>query len=130
MATGTDPDGHDLKRMEEGMTHSIPDRAHLLTIDETCEALGIGRSKAYQLLMSGELASIKIGSRRLVAVTTIADYIERRLGSADRVRQMTRDVIEDLIEAGELRSVTLDNALFVSVDSLDALTHPVAAAVS
>ena len=105
------------------MTHPIPDRAHLLTIDEACEAMGIGRTKTYELLMSGALASIKIGSRRLIAVTTIADYIEQRLPTAPETGSMSREVIQDLIKAGDLRSVTLDNSLFVSVDSLDAIAR-------
>ncbi len=57
----------------------IPDRAHLLTIAEACQALGIGRTKTYELVMSGALASVKIGSRRLIAVSTIAEYIEHCL---------------------------------------------------
>lgn len=105
------------------MTHPLPDSAHLLTIDEAREALGIGRTKTYELVMSGALASIKIGSRRLIAVTTIADYIEHQLHAVEVGRAVTRDVIEDLIRAGELRSVTLDNSLFVSVDSLDSLAR-------
>ena len=105
------------------MAHPIPDSAHLLTIDEACEALGIGRTKTYELVMSGELASIKIGSRRLIAVTTIARYIETQLHIEAEAHPLTREFIETLIKAGELQSVTLDNRVFVSVDSLDAHTR-------
>lgn len=101
------------------MTHPIPDRAHLLTIDEACEAMGIGRTKTYELVMNGEIGSVKIGSRRLIAVTTIVEYIQRCLRSEAAAHPMSRKVIEDLVKAGELRSVTLDDSLFVSVDSLD-----------
>jgi len=102
------------------MNLPIPDRAHLLTIDEACQALGIGRTKTYELVMSGVLASVKIGSRRLVAVTTIAQYIEQCLQAAAAAHPLSREVIEDLVKAGELRSVTLNDSTFVSVDSLDA----------
>ena len=112
------------------MNLPIPDRAHLLTIDEACQALGIGRTKTYELVMSGALASVKIGSRRLIAVTTIAEYIERCLHTETAAHPMSRTVIEDLVKAGELRSVTLDNSLFVSVDSLDAIARGTAAAAS
>lgn len=112
------------------MTYPVPDRAHLLTIDETCEALGIGRSKTYQLLMSGELASIKIGSRRLVAVTSIASYIHDQLHVDETAHPMTRAVVEDLIQAGELRSIALGDHLFVSVESLDAYARNHAEGVS
>jgi len=105
------------------MTNSIPDRAHLLTIEEACQALGIGRSKTYQLLTSGELASIKIGSRRLVAVTSITEYIRQQLHADDGSRLPTADLIEDLIALGELHSVTLGDHLFVSVESLNAYSR-------
>ncbi len=102
------------------MTHPVPDRAQLLTIEEARQALGIGRSKIYELLMSGDLASIKIGSRRLIAVTSIAAYIREQLCAEAAAHPMTRDLIEDLVQAGELRSITLGDSLFISVDSLDA----------
>jgi excisionase family DNA binding protein len=105
------------------MNLPLPDRAHLLTIDEACQALGIGRTKTYELVMSGALASVKIGSRRLIAVTSIAEYIEHCLHTAAPAHPMSRAIIEDLVRAGELRSVTLDNSLFVSVDSLDTYAH-------
>lgn len=108
----------------------IPDRAHLLTIAEACQALGIGRTKTYELVMSGTLASVKIGSRRLIAVSTIAEYIEHCLHTEPAAHPMTREIIEDLVKAGELRTVTLDNALFVSVDSLDAIARGTAEAAS
>lgn len=101
------------------MTHPIPDRAHLLTIDEACEALSIGRSKIYELITGGALASIKIGSRRLIAVSSIADYIRTQLATEEVAHPLTRDLIDDLIEAGELQSITLGEYVFVSVDSLD-----------
>jgi excisionase family DNA binding protein len=101
------------------MTHPIPDRAHLLTIDEACEALGIGRTKTYELVMSGGLASIKIGSRRLIAVSSIAAYISDQLRCESAPGPLTREVVEDLIKAGELQSITLGDYVFVSVDSLD-----------
>jgi len=34
----------------------------LLTAEEVAESLGVGRCKVYDLLRSGELASIKIGA--------------------------------------------------------------------
>ena len=101
------------------MNLPIPDRAHLLTIEEACQAMGIGRTKTYELVMSGALASVKIGSRRLIAVSSIAEYIERCLHTEAPSHPMSRSIIEDLVRAGELRSVTLDDSLFMSVDSLD-----------
>jgi excisionase family DNA binding protein len=54
-----------------------PDR--LLTIAEACHALGgIGRSALYGELQAGRLRSCKVGRRRLVPSSAIADYITER----------------------------------------------------
>lgn len=112
------------------MTHPLPDRAQLLTIEEARHALGIGRSKIYELLMSGQLASLKIGARRLIAVSSITAYIREQLCTEAAQHPLTRDLVEDLIQAGELRSITLGDSLFVSVDSLDAHARASAEAAS
>lgn len=39
--------------------------------------LAIGRSKVFELIETGELRSLKIGRRRLVPTSAIAEYIER-----------------------------------------------------
>jgi excisionase family DNA binding protein len=38
------------------------------TIPQFCRLSGIGRSKTYELLASGEIESILVGSRRLIVV--------------------------------------------------------------
>lgn len=100
------------------MNHATPDRAHLLTIEEAAECLGIGRSKIYDLMTNGELASIKIGARRLVAVSSVTEYIRRQLGQGDRQEPLTSDALEALVESGEIQTITVGKFLFVSVDSL------------
>jgi excisionase family DNA binding protein len=45
--------------------------AFLFTIPETCQALGIGRSKVYGLINDGRLERVKIGKRTLVRVASI-----------------------------------------------------------
>ena len=105
------------------MSLPTPDRAHLLTVEEAAECLGIGRTKTYELMMGGDLASIKIGSRRLIPVSSVAAYIQDQLGHIERPVPLTRDTVEALVESGEVRSITLGKYLFVSVDSLDAYVH-------
>ena len=51
----------------------------LLSVNATAEALGIGRSKCYELILRGELRSLTIGSRRLVPRRAIEDYIAEAL---------------------------------------------------
>jgi excisionase family DNA binding protein len=43
------------------MTTVDHERRLLLTIDESADRLGIGRSLMYQLVLSGEVESVKVG---------------------------------------------------------------------
>lgn len=47
----------------------------LLTVVEVSRMLGIGRSKVYELLYSGELKSVKIGAARRVRYSDLRDYV-------------------------------------------------------
>jgi excisionase family DNA binding protein len=51
----------------------------LLTTAEAAEALGLCRSAVYELLLVGEIASVKIGRARRVPVKALEDFIVRRL---------------------------------------------------
>ncbi len=42
--------------------------------------IGIGRSKLYELMESGELETIKIGTSRLVLVSSLQAFVEARRG--------------------------------------------------
>jgi excisionase family DNA binding protein len=53
-----------------------------LTPAEAAVSIGISRSLIYPLISRQELGSIKIGKRRLVPRTAIADFVKRRLGPA------------------------------------------------
>lgn len=46
-------------------------------IADASVASGISRSKLYELLKSGELASVKIGARRLIRARDLADLLDR-----------------------------------------------------
>jgi excisionase family DNA binding protein len=56
------------------MTASAP-AARLLSIDDVVERLRIGRSKVYMEMDAGRLRSVKVGRRRLVSESAIADFI-------------------------------------------------------
>ena len=47
----------------------------LLTINETCELLRIGRSFAYDLIRSGKLRTLKFGAKRLVQPSAVRELI-------------------------------------------------------
>ncbi len=54
----------------------------LLRPAEAAEAIGIGRSKVYELLASGELPSIRVGSCIRVPVAALREWIDAQETSA------------------------------------------------
>jgi excisionase family DNA binding protein len=54
----------------------------LLTVDEAALALSLSRSAVYELMRSGELASVQIGARRRVPVNAIDAYVAQLTGAA------------------------------------------------
>lgn len=46
-------------------------------ISGACRLTGLGRSKIYELLGSGELRSLKVGRRRIVTVAAIRAFLDR-----------------------------------------------------
>ena len=54
------------------MAASVPFADRLsCTIEEACEATGLGRTKVYELIGSGQLVTTKIGRRRLVMIQSL-----------------------------------------------------------
>lgn len=51
---------------------------NLLTIDDICHELGIGRTTAYKLLKKKKIKSCKIGSRLIVTKEELKRYIEKK----------------------------------------------------
>lgn len=50
----------------------------LITIDELCELLMIGRTTAYKLLQSRELKAFKIGKVWKISKASVEEYIKIR----------------------------------------------------
>jgi excisionase family DNA binding protein len=46
------------------------------TIDEACEATSLGRTKLYELIGAGQLATITVGRRRLVIVRGLLTLLD------------------------------------------------------
>ena len=56
------------------------DTRKLLTVAEAAQAMGIGRSLLYRLVMSGEIRSVVVGGRsRRIPVEAIDEFIAREL---------------------------------------------------
>jgi excisionase family DNA binding protein len=49
----------------------------LMSAEEAARALGIGRTRMYELLRSGEVASIKLGRSRRIRPEDLEEYVER-----------------------------------------------------
>jgi excisionase family DNA binding protein len=60
----------------------------LLTLDETCARLGgISRTTLYELRVSGELPSVRIGERRFVTEQALDAFVARLEGRDDQPDQ-------------------------------------------
>ena len=62
----------------------------LYSVEEAAELLGIGRTFMFHLVATGEIASLKIGTRRRIPRDAIDAYIERLRAEQDAVPH-TRD---------------------------------------
>ena len=49
------------------------------TIPEACRRLSIGKTTLYQLMTTGEIKAIKVGTRTLIPETELQRFIESRL---------------------------------------------------
>jgi len=58
-------------------------RKLLLTVTEAAALLGIGRSLAYELVLRGQLTSVKIGRARRVPVDALDQFIGERLAESN-----------------------------------------------
>jgi len=48
------------------------------TISEACEVTGLGRTKLYELIGNGHLATTTVGRRRLVVVRSLLSLLEAK----------------------------------------------------
>jgi len=66
---------HVLEQITEGTTPPVHRKLH--RVEEVAEVLNVGRTKVFDLIRSGQLASVKVGGSRRVTEQAIEDYIER-----------------------------------------------------
>ena len=50
----------------------------LLRIPEVAETLGIGRTKIYEIIATGELPTVRVGRAVRISVTTLQKWVEER----------------------------------------------------
>jgi excisionase family DNA binding protein len=67
------------QRIEKGKQGMRPDNEpELISLNELQEILGIGRTKAYGLVASGELPTVRIGRIIRVDMRDLTDWLERQ----------------------------------------------------
>lgn len=60
----------------------VPFRERLsCTVDEACAVTGLGRTKLYELIGSGQLITTTIGRRRLVVVRSLLELVDRTISA-------------------------------------------------
>jgi excisionase family DNA binding protein len=59
-----------------GMSSPQP-AVRLLSVEEAAEALGIGRTAAYEAIRRGQVRSVKLGRRRLIANDALIEFANR-----------------------------------------------------
>jgi excisionase family DNA binding protein len=47
------------------------------SVGDAAKALGLGRSKTYQLIGEGELTTVQIGRRRLIRIESLRSFAEK-----------------------------------------------------
>lgn len=47
----------------------------LLTITQAASRLGVGRSKLYEIVRKGELASVRLGGARRIVAADLEDFV-------------------------------------------------------
>ncbi|HSZ31247.1 MAG TPA: excisionase family DNA-binding protein [Pseudonocardiaceae bacterium] len=57
------------------------------SVDEACSATSLGRTAVFDLLRRGEIASVKVGRRRLIPVASLDAYLARLV--AEQIDQPT-----------------------------------------
>ena len=68
--------------MDTTMTAAKPGAPQLLTREQVAQRLNVSLRTADALILSRQIASLKIGKKRLVSETALADFIKRQEKSA------------------------------------------------
>jgi excisionase family DNA binding protein len=70
------------KRMNTA-SEITPDMKMLISVEEAAAMLSLGRTLVYQLVMCGELRSIKVGRTRRIVAFSLREYIGRQMTLAN-----------------------------------------------
>ena len=48
-----------------------------LTVEDAGKMIGVGKTKSYELVSTGDIPSIQIGGKRMVSLRQLLEYVER-----------------------------------------------------
>lgn len=65
----------------------------LLTVREAARRLGIGRSLLYQLMLEGQVLSVKIGRSRRIPVWALEEFARKKAAEAIEHMDFRRQVL-------------------------------------
>jgi excisionase family DNA binding protein len=65
----------------------------LLTVREAARRLGIGRSLLYQLMLEGQVLSVKIGRSRRIPVWALEEFAKKKAAEASEHMDFRRQVL-------------------------------------
>jgi excisionase family DNA binding protein len=65
---------------------TVQEQRSLMTVEAAATRLALGRSKAWELITSGELRSVQIGRSRRVPSDAVDEYIDKLAGAQERER--------------------------------------------
>lgn len=68
----------------ETITDPTSDRPLLTSISRGCALLGLSRSKLYRLLADDEIETVKVGTKRLIVMSSLEDFVARLRGCGDQ----------------------------------------------
>jgi excisionase family DNA binding protein len=72
---------HSVQR-SEGLAAQVSVYVLALGVEDACQALGIGRTKLYELVAAGRLKSFCIGGRRLFQKAELEAFVAREASNA------------------------------------------------
>lgn len=55
---------------------TTPGAPLLMTVEEAADLLRLGRTRMYELVMSGQIVSVKVGRRRLIPRKSLEDFVD------------------------------------------------------
>lgn len=55
----------------------------LISVEEAANMLSIGRSRCYELVLGGQLRSLKLGRRRLIPREALEAFVAEQLGAME-----------------------------------------------